>query len=280
MSKRVLGCWKYGAWIGLLVLSVDVGGLDAQETDPVASGKSALRSTRAPWYDVEGDGVRVVSLKKESTTGDRQDWQGDGLRRPDWKWEWDWDWWNWGSGSGGGGSFRLPSFGEVIQFLGWLLLFVLLSVLVYVLVKSFLDLEASQQALSRGPAEDEAERTDEQRIRDLPVQPQKRQGDFLSLARECYQTEQYAEAIVYLFSHRLMQLDRAGYIRLTRGKTNRQYLQETSRSEPVRDILGRTIVCFEDVFFGKHNLSRERFEQTWHDNDAFDRIVQDSLARS
>ena len=272
----------YTVWIAICWVVVCGVRVSADDIDPVSSGASALRGTRSPWYDSEQDDVRVVSPKKESTASERQNWQGDGPKRPEWKWDWDWDWWGWGSGagSGGAGNFRIPSFGEILQFIGWALLFALLIGLIYVLVRTFLNLEQAEESLVGSKKQDELARTDEQRIRDLPIQPTIKKGDFLSMARDAYETEQYAEAIVYLFSHRLIQLDRAGFIRLTRGKTNRQYLFEISRSRPMCEILGQTILCFEDVFFGKHDLSKDRFEQTWQDNVAFDRIIQESTARS
>lgn len=263
----------------LLVLALSIGCVNVlvgDLIDPIDSGKSALRDTRPPWYDAEADAVRIVSLETETQAGERQDWRKP--KRPDWEWDWDWDWLDWwpGSSSGAGGSnFRFPSFEELLQSLGWILLFLLLGALVYMLVRTYLKLEQKVVVSPhRGDTKAEEIRTDEQRIRDLPIQPSKKKGDFLSMAKEFHGRGQYAEAIVYLFSHRLIQLDRAGLIRLTRGKTNRQYLYETNRSPLLREILGETIHCFEDVFFGKHHLSKERFESTWRDNETFETIIQ------
>jgi hypothetical protein len=58
-------------------------------------------------------------------------------------------------------------------------------------------------------------------------------------------------------------LDKRQLIRLTRGKTNRQYLGEIWGRADVRAILERTMVAFEDVFFGHHVLERARFESCW-----------------
>jgi hypothetical protein len=58
-----------------------------------------------------------------------------------------------------------------------------------------------------------------------------------------------------------VQLDRHHVIRLAKGKTNRQYLRETRTRPALAEILETTMVAFEDVFFGKHELSRQRFEE-------------------
>lgn len=261
--------------VSSIVLSCAAATFANEQSDPIVVGKSALRKTKVPWYDADADAVRIISLQNESEVGDRQDWQKSKTKRPEWKWDWNWDWWpNSGGTGGGGGSFRLPTFGELLQYLGWILLFVVLGGLIYSLIRSFLNLEADNETVAAKQTADDEDRTDEQRIRELPVQPSSKKGDFLSTAQSNYEAGRYADAIIYLFSHRLIQLDRAGIIRLTRGKTNRQYLYEASRSEDLRKIFGQTIVCFEDVFFGKHDLSRDRFERAWADNNEFNSIIQ------
>jgi hypothetical protein len=57
----------------------------------------------------------------------------------------------------------------------------------------------------------------------------------------------------------------AGRTRLTRGKTNRQYLRETSRRgrTGLVGLLEQTMLAFEDFFFGNHPIDRARFEACW-----------------
>ena len=272
--------WKVVGVLWLSVLSLFwQTTANAQTVDPIVAGESALRSTRAPWYDVETDSIRIVSLDKESAAGERQDWRDNRPKRPAWKWEWDWDWWDWsGQGRAGGGGFRFPTFGEAVQTVGWLVLVALLAALIFFLVRNYVRAEQPRAAGTTGDHEDD-DRTDEQRIRELPVPVVAGRGDFLSMATMHYEQGQLADAIVYLFSHRLIQLDRAGFIRLTRGKTNRQYLVELASMEELRRIVGNTILCFEDVFFGKHTLQRARFESIWQDNTRFDAIVQSASER-
>jgi hypothetical protein len=69
-------------------------------------------------------------------------------------------------------------------------------------------------------------------------------------------------------------MDKNQVIRLTRGKTNRQYLREIARRPPLRALVEQTMVAFEDVFFGNHPLDRSRFESCWQQLDSFDRLVK------
>lgn len=236
--------------------------------DPIEGAKSALRKTKQPWYDIEKDAVRIVDDQQESEAGNRKDWQKP--KRP----EWSIDWGSWSWGFGNWGEFF---FGNLIQTLGLLLLFLAVGALIFLLARNFVSLEESRDSV-RSEAEKEENRTDEQRIENLPIQPTKKTGDFLALAKSAYEAGNYADAIVYLFSYRLIQLDRAGFIRLTRGKTNRQYLSELASGRDLKNILGYTIVCFEDVFFGKHPLTKERFDKTWQANDQFANIIENSTA--
>jgi hypothetical protein len=78
-----------------------------------------------------------------------------------------------------------------------------------------------------------------------------------------YDASQYSEAIIYLFSHELVELDKHQVIRLSKGKTNRQYLRETRSRPLIAGMLESTMVAFEDSFFGNKQLSRDVFERSW-----------------
>jgi len=111
---------------------------------------------------------------------------------------------------------------------------------------------------------------DMQRLADLPVAER---GDFLDRARRLYQAGNFDEAIKYLYSHQLVQLDRHQLVRLARGKTNRQYLGELRPRPVLREVLQQTMIAFEDVFFGDHRLDRRRFEECWSQLGRFDALV-------
>jgi hypothetical protein len=116
--------------------------------------------------------------------------------------------------------------------------------------------------------------TEADRIESLPFHIARPQTNLLAEARRHYLAGDYGEAMIYLFSYKLVQLDKSHFIRLARGKTNRQYLGELRRSLPLWRILYSAMVAFEDVFFGHHPLSRERFEACWNRLDEFHQLIQ------
>ena len=95
----------------------------------------------------------------------------------------------------------------------------------------------------------------------------------LDQARNFYQAGNYAAAIIYLFSHQLVQLDRRQIIHLAKGKTNRQCLREVGQAEMLRQLVGQTLVAFEDVFFGHHDIDRRRFEACWSRLPEFESLL-------
>ena len=54
-----------------------------------------------------------------------------------------------------------------------------------------------------------------------------RKAGLLEEARRSYEEGDYNTAIVYLYSYQLVKLDQNQWIRLAKGKTNRQYLART-----------------------------------------------------
>ena len=101
-----------------------------------------------------------------------------------------------------------------------------------------------------------------------------------------YQAGNYADAIIYLFSYQLMQLDRNRWIRLAKGKTNRQYLREIRKRRhreaamDLQELSKETMVMFEDSFFGHHALDQQRFESSWNRLDEFHAWVVAGAASS
>lgn len=233
--------------------------ISAAELSPVESGKRALSSTAPPWYDGETDALKPLEIAAESEAERAKSTEQP--KTPEWSF--DWSWWP-----------TFPYFGELLRYLGWALLVAILAFLVYALVRAFMNADPMVTGGVTGKSENVDPRADKERIENLPVPLKARRGNFLDLARQFYEEGNFRDAIVYLFSHRLLQLDRSGRIRLTKGKTNRQYLHEIKSSRDLQKILGRTIVSFEDVFFGRHDLSREKFEACWRQNDQFEQLVQ------
>ena len=71
-----------------------------------------------------------------------------------------------------------------------------------------------------------------------------------------------AGAVVWLFLGQLILLQRAGLLRLTPGRTARQYVSGLEDRE-LRDSLGTTLGLFEDVYYGNRLPTPEALEAAW-----------------
>lgn len=242
------------AIVTLLVVGLtSIGSAQEQETEvapAVQEGRDALRDTGSyPWYDDQADDVRriVVQPPKPASTS--------------------WSWLD----------FDLFSWGDWFTPMAWLFVAALASAVVFFLVRAYLMRE--QRAAMTNDDEIDLSVTDHlDRVDDLPMPIRRPTSDLLSEARRQYEAGNYAEAIIYLYSHQLLQLDRHHLIRLARGKTNRQYLGEIASRTGLRQLLETTMVIFEHTFFGKHPLDRSGFESAWKGLDEFDRLLEQGAA--
>ena len=231
---------------------------DPTAAEAVEAGREALEGrTYYPWYDPESDGVRrveVTPVKKPPPPSN-----------PNWRWP-EWKGWN--------GNWNLAdTFWTVMQVIFWGVIAALFVYLVVLLTRVFLGREsaaavsADEQHIETCAAAD--------RIEHLPFEVRRPQGDLLAEARRWYEEGDFRQAIIYYFSYLLVELDRRQVIRLTRGKTNRQYLREVRRHRrEVAGLVEQTMVAFEDVFFGDHALERERFESCWSGLESFQQQLQ------
>ncbi|MBX9792010.1 MAG: hypothetical protein K2Y37_24060 [Pirellulales bacterium] len=206
----------------------------------IKAGREALGSRWRgyPWYDSSHDDLQRVRVPRTSN------WN------PNW-------------------SFSLPS--DALKWVVWTVVALALVVLAYLLYQVYqgrwVDLPAKSRTQAERPLTNDASR-----VEALPFQLEPQAGSLLDAARRAYAAGDFARAIVYLFSHELVELDRRQHIRLTRGKTNRQYLRELGRG-PLSGLLGQTMVAFEEVFFGNRALTRERFEICWNRLNEFDALL-------
>ena len=231
-----------------------VGPADPNES--VVAGREALDRwwSTYPWYDAQTDGVARIDVS------------------PPWYLKWDWFWdafdFSW-SGSIGSMSW--------LEWAAWITVILLLIVLVYLLVRAFLMRQPDPlgSAARAGESDADAER---RRVEALPLGKRRSRSNFLAEARRCYQEGDYREAIIYLFSHQLVYLDKNQLIRLAKGKTNRQYLRELGRRTAVRRRLEETMLVFEDVFFGNYSIDRARFETCWFRLGDFESLVVEGTA--
>jgi hypothetical protein len=250
--KRRLGAMPRQALLAFAVIALNVASssLKAAESppiDPIQSAEQALGSGgRFPWYDRKQDNVRRLHVVPRQAPRERgQKWtstpQTISTRNP----------------------INLPRMSlmsGVLQWIGLTLLIVLLGIIAYLIAVSFLKDEISESTTERKVVE---VRRDADRVEALPFKVRAATTDFLAEARRLYDAGQYSDAIIYLFSYQLVELDRHQVIRLAKGKTNRQYLRESRPRPHLAGILESTMVAFEDSFFGNKILSREVFEQSW-----------------
>lgn len=257
----------------------------------VKSGGDALRSdNRFPWYDADHDTLRPVVLR-QSDEPDKNDSDGEKDVSPQK---------NLQSSSDQKPSAKGPphhrdpptpppddsrssnmAMPEVsapwLIWIAWIVIGGVLAFLAVMLIRAFLDREARKANSSDDEAveaEDDADRLD---ALPMPAKPRAK-GTLLEEAQRCYEAGDYNTAIVYLYGYQLLKLDQNQWIRLAKGKTNREYLRELSGRGELQGVLARTMVPFEDVYFGDHPLDRVRFEACWSEVERFDRLVERSSA--
>ncbi len=221
------------------------GAVRAEKVDAVeAVGEALEKAPGIPWYDSAEDAFRPVDVfpveeVPETAENEPLRWGMEGL---------------------------MP-FGEI---LGWGLVGMFLVTMAALIVWAVLRMEG-KPALNLGRRSAGPATAD--RMEDLPISLPQGETSLLEAARREYEAGNYGQAVVFLFSYQLLELDDHQLIRLTRGKTNRQYLRELAAHPRLRGLLAGTVDAFEAFFFGGRNLSREQFESCWRELDAFRGLV-------
>lgn len=227
----------------------------------VEGGREALQSMKLmPWYDPTKDELKPLRLGRERV----EEYPVD---------------------PGQGFEFDLPTwlvdiFGDLIRVVGYVLLFALLALVVYLIIRAYLLTKGLSKKGKRKASQGLELSADIDRIENLPFELEAPRGDLLEEARRRYEMGDYRNAIIYLYSYQLIRLDEHQFIKLTLGKTNRQYLREVRQMPPLARILEQTMVTFEDVFFGQYKIGREAFESCWQNLSSFHQIVQQQEKRS
>jgi hypothetical protein len=217
-----------------------------------AAKESFSGRTRYPYYDRQRDDVRQLNVEEPVTdeaANRKSKWTGKNAptkTRP-------------------AGGNTASALGPLLQGIGLAALVLFIGLIAYLIARAFLKNEVTETKVSK--VIETSREVD--KVQALPFQLRKPTGDFLAEAQRLYAAGNYSEAVIYLYSHLLVQLDTHHVIRLAKGKTNRQYLRETRSRPQLREILERTMIAFEDVFFGHHTLAREDFEACWNRVEEF-----------
>ena len=223
------------------------------DTDAVRAAADALdRYDSLPWYDAGQDRIQRIDVERPKDFENRHSrWQKKSTT------------WNWPD---------LSWLGPTLQIVLWVVFGLLLGLLAYAMVRVFLlhDLMSPVD----GTNTRRIQTADADRVDSLPFHLARPQVDLLEETKRLYNDRRYGEAIVYLYSYQLIKLDQHHVIRLTRGKTNREYLWEVRRRSSLRDLLETTMLAFEDVFFGDHPLEQSRFDSCWNGLAEFHREIE------
>jgi hypothetical protein len=237
------------AWIcfslaGLLILSGAAGAvaddpkLTAEEQQAIDSARKALTDGHNPWYDSQTDSLQAMELEAPERSTNLGDW-----------------------------SWLLSALSDILVGLVYVLLGLAVAAIVGLLIWFALKIKRGDKVV-RKRQDDAVEVLDQ--VEALPFMAERSRDDLLGQARRHYEQGNYSEAIIYLFSYELVELDKFSRIHLAKGKTNRQYLRELAGAAPPRAPLERTLLAFESVFFGRRTLDRGAFEACWNELPQFE----------
>lgn len=246
----------------LVLLASTTCAQEISDTEAVEAGREALDGkVTFPWYDADSDGLQRLNVEPPADVKNRGSKWERTVRAKKSRTPWAMPGWLW----------------KMLEVIGWTLLVMALVAVGYFLVRAFL-LAESGHASGEAVAEGALGTGDIDRVESLPFQLKAPQTDLLSEARRHQEAGNYKDAIIYLYSYQLVELDKHQLIRLAKGKTNRQYLREVQRRGELFRSLQASMLAFEDVFFGNHSLERDRFESCWSGLDAFHQSLAQATA--
>lgn len=104
------------------------------------------------------------------------------------------------------------------------------------------------------------------------------ESDPLATARRLRERGELGRAVVMLFAHQLLTLDRLGMIRLAPGRTGRQLVRSIN-DEVVRGAVGRTLRMFEAVYYGHREPIASDFDALWAEAESLDAILASGGSR-
>jgi len=183
-------------------------------------------------------------------------------------------------GAAGPGSGLFNTGLSTLNVLGWLVLGIVVlagvAMIFYVLSRAELQTKnvgKGGKTVLSGTTPDEQTL---ERMKHLPKELRRTDVNLRSEAQRLMQDSQYDQAIILLFAHQLLLLDRYGMLRLNRGKTNRKYIRETrGTNEAVADCLESTVASFERSYFGRHKITRNEFAETWRLNEQLETRLEE-----
>lgn len=181
-------------------------------------------------------------------------------------------------GGGAGGAGGLFGSGLTLgNLLGWLLLVVLLVLGVGTIMWALSKAEVEMAGGPRRSGNLVTQTLDDQtveRMKHLPAELRRTGVNPRSEAERLMNAGLFDQAIILLFGHQLLLLDRKAHLRLNRGKTNRRYLRECRSASPACcEHLAKTVQAFERSYFGRHEITAEEFSRLWENNEQLENAI-------
>lgn len=247
-------------------------------SSPQATESSPPVVGSTPWYDPASD--RVVPIPVETVTDDSVHRDSRWLpqaRRVRQSASPGKSGGGFGSGTGTGGWFGTGlTLGNLV---GWAILAAILVTTVGLLVYMFsrADFDGGRPVGGRRESRHALDEQTLMRMQELPDEVRRSGGDLRAEAMRLMESSRFDQAIILLFGHQLLLLDRAGLLRLARGKTNGRYVHEANGDD--RHLGGRlamTVNDFERSYFGRHSINADRFAELWANNLEIERAVDAS----
>ncbi len=156
-----------------------------------------------------------------------------------------------------------------------LLVIGIVGLLVFVLSKTDIDLGNSPSSKSGASAGGGPDEQTIERMKHLPAELRRTDVNLRSEALRLMNLGEFDQAVILLFAHQLLLLDRSSLLRLTRGKTNGAYVREARKNDnQIGVLLRETTTAFEKSYFGRHTITRSEFEQLWKQNETIENKVQ------
>ena len=222
-----------------------------------AAVRSALAKEGFPWYDARADAAKPVLPGGE--------WLGKLLDR----------WFGWL------GRIRLPrigapslgylSMGELLMVGALVLALAVLLVVLMELWRRYRPIEAEFEAAAGSTLGGKV------RIEGLPAGVRPETDDPWAEALRCRAEGDRARAVICLFAHQLLTLNRLRLLRLAPGRTARQ-LVRTIDDRQYHGLVVPTLRLFESVYYGQRIPSSEAFEAVWAAAESFERRVAGGAA--
>lgn len=211
--------------------------------EPDAAVKSALAKGDYPWYDAPADAVKPLAPPNPVEPRN----------------------------SSSSSEWSVPGLGDLIVFV---VMTAVLVALVALLAWAWMRFRPDPEGL----IERKRATGTSSRVTSLPTGLNVDLTDPLGEARRLRGAGDYAGAIVCVFVHQLLVLDRMGQTRLAPGRTARQLVRNVGDVE-ARRLVEPTLRMFEAVYYGHQVPSFDAFESVWASAERFESWAAQGVTR-